>query len=280
MSAPDLSDLEVGDAFDVPTGSTLVIVGVAETTDTPSHACDGPLYEAEIRSDHDVSTVLYGVHNLRHGLEGGLEYAGRVDVDDPAEPFWCAGCGHAKRSDERYNALLVDAEVCSYGCAEAVHQVQISKRIQDDEIDRGNGIRTDGGHAETALQAVESADERLHPSVCPGATLHVPAGTRHVELKPLDHELPPDLANAGIVRAAQYVVVDKRIRGVLGETADGVLYHLRRRDGGLCATPARLEAGFIPRHNRATDRTSGIATDGGVAADDGDRSRRADPSDE
>jgi hypothetical protein len=116
----------------------------------------------------------------------------------------------------------------------------------EQDIDRGEGVETDGGTDDpTPLEAVERADKRLHPAVNPSATLHLVGGDRRVELSPLSNELPTDLANAGIIRAAQYAVVDEPIRGVIGETEDGSLYHLRRRDG-LQATPATLTATFIP----------------------------------
>jgi len=35
--------------------------------------------------------------------------------------------------------------------------------------------------------------------------------------------------------------IDEPVTGVIGETADGSTYHLKRRDGELLATPADVE---------------------------------------
>lgn len=116
-----------------------------------------------------------------------------------------------------------------------------------DGIDRGRGIETDGGRdvGETALQAVERVDGQLHPREYPKATLRLQTASKRVKLDPIRSELPTDVAAAGIVRAVQYAVVDEPTRGVLGETADGRLYHLKRRDGGILVQPAVLAATFV-----------------------------------
>lgn len=117
MSDVDPADLDVGDSFDLA-DSRLVIVGVLPASETPDGERDGPLYEARLWNDDGQQTVLYGPHNIRQGIAAGADYTGQVDVDDPVTPFWCAGCGYPCSHDERRDVLLVDADVCSYGCGQ------------------------------------------------------------------------------------------------------------------------------------------------------------------
>lgn len=126
MSAdtPDLDALDVGDSFALPGRATLVVIGVAAPSDAPAALFDGPIYEAEIATDDAPidpegrrRTLLYGAHNIRHAVDGGAEYAGKTDVDDPTEPFWCAGCDWPHRGREQHSTTYAGEPVCSYGCA-------------------------------------------------------------------------------------------------------------------------------------------------------------------
>lgn len=128
----DPDDLDVGDLYRLPTGTALVVVGVAPADEAPESARDGPLYQAELRHDSGrVETYLYGPHNIRQGVAGGAVYAGSVGVEERT-PFWCDGCGYPHEAEERRDDPLLDAEVCSYGCARTVTQDRLADRTEDD----------------------------------------------------------------------------------------------------------------------------------------------------
>jgi len=100
------------------------------------------------------------------------------------------------------------------------------------------GIETAG---ETALSRLSSIDDRLRPGVSPGATVKTGSSLMSTEIVAVKEDVPEDVAQLGIVRWARYEVIDEPVTGVVGETADGSTYHLKRRDGELLATPADIE---------------------------------------
>lgn len=127
-------ELEAGDTIEIPTGSRLVVMGVAPASESPESARDGPLYECDRSADgEDVRTLLYGPYNVRQGVAAGAEYAGRIDVDAERRPFWCEGCDIPHRAEERHEAPLTDADVCSYGCARTVESERARRRIEGAE---------------------------------------------------------------------------------------------------------------------------------------------------
>lgn len=99
---------------------------------------------------------------------------------------------------------------------------------------------------QTTLEQFADIDDRLHFSVHPGATLTTSNdGDRSVELVAFETVdgaigLDDDFVDAGIVRAARYEVTDEHVVGVVGETANGELFELRRRDDDLKKIPATL----------------------------------------
>lgn len=97
-----------------------------------------------------------------------------------------------------------------------------------------------------ALAQLASIDDRLRPGVSPGATVKTGTSLMSTEIVAVEDDVPEDVAQLGIVRWARYEVIDEPVTGVVGETADGSTYHLKRRNGELLATPADVE---IPEAN-------------------------------
>ncbi|QBI90069.1 uncharacterized protein ChaoS9_320 [Halobacterium phage ChaoS9] len=105
---------------------------------------------------------------------------------------------------------------------------------------------------ETPLQQLAAVDERLRTNVSPGATIQTAsAGVLSTEIVAVEEEVPEDVAQLGIARWARYEVIDKPVTGVIGETADGSTFHLKRRDGELLATPVDIE---VPEAEGVTNR--------------------------
>jgi hypothetical protein len=98
-----------------------------------------------------------------------------------------------------------------------------------------------GTAEETALSRLSSIDDRLRPGVSPGATVKTGTSLMSTEIVAVEEDVPEDVAQLGIVRWARYEVIDEPVTGVVGETAEGTTYHLKRRDGELLATPADIE---------------------------------------
>lgn len=129
---PALDELEVGDRFELPTGAIITIVGVAPVEESPVGG-SSPLYEGAVGDGEHYDdpeerrTVLYASHNFRSALEGGAEYVGRVDVEEPAAPFWCDACEWSRRGGLEYDPVVgIDgARVCSYGC---FHSLRAERR--------------------------------------------------------------------------------------------------------------------------------------------------------
>jgi hypothetical protein len=127
---PDPEHLETGDVLALPDGSALVVEGVAPADEAPESAHDGPLYQALVRREEGrCEKHLYGPHNIRQALAGGAIYAGR-DHTPERVPFWCEGCQHPHKAEERREDPLLDAAVCSYGCAERVTQDRLASRLE------------------------------------------------------------------------------------------------------------------------------------------------------
>lgn len=133
ISDVDPAGLEVGGRIELPHDSELVICGVTPADDAPEADESGPLYEAIQRSSSHEGTTLYRPHHIRVAIESGAEYAGREDVETETEPFWCEGCGQPFMGSERYDPILVDAVVCSYGCKEDVAAERRADRWSHDE---------------------------------------------------------------------------------------------------------------------------------------------------
>jgi hypothetical protein len=132
-------DIGVGSVIHLPGDrGRIVITGVTESDGTPAATDHGPLYQAEVRTAETAKTVLYGPHNLQAAFDAGAAVRGWEAIDDPADPFWCAGCGYACSSDERHPAPLLDVPVCSWGCKETVEAERRAERLERDRV-------TDGG---------------------------------------------------------------------------------------------------------------------------------------
>lgn len=93
----------------------------------------------------------------------------------------------------------------------------------------------------TALAQLASIDDRLRPGVSPGATVKTGTSLLSAEIVAVEEDVPGDVAQLGIVRWARYEAIDEPVTGVIGETADGSTYHLKRRNDDLLATPADIE---------------------------------------